>query len=79
MSARPRTPTLAAAGLRGVTVRGGEVIPGDIILAVNGKAVDGMDKLASLLDDQRVDDTVQLTVLRQGRQREVAVRLQAGD
>jgi S1-C subfamily serine protease len=69
----------AAAGLRGVTVRGGEVIPGDIVLAVNGKPVDGMDKLAALLDDQRVGDTVRLTVVRQGQQREVAARLQAGD
>ncbi|MBI5790154.1 MAG: trypsin-like peptidase domain-containing protein [Rhodocyclales bacterium] len=69
----------AAAGLRGVTVRGGEVIPGDIILAVNGRKIDAMDKLAALLDDQRVGDTVRLTLLRQGQQRDVAVRLQAGD
>ena len=69
----------AAAGLQGVTVRGGEVIPGDVILAVNGKGVDGMDKLAALLDDQRVGDTVRLTVMRQGQQREVAARLQGGD
>jgi S1-C subfamily serine protease len=69
----------AAAGLRGVTLRGSEAIPGDIILAVNGKPVDSTDKLSALLDDQRVGDTVRLTLLRQGQQREVAVRLQAGD
>ncbi|MCM2309018.1 MAG: trypsin-like peptidase domain-containing protein [Sulfuritalea sp.] len=69
----------AAAGLQGVAVRGGEVIPGDVILAVNGKGIDGMEKLAALLDDQRVGDTVRLTVMRQGKQREVAARLQAGD
>jgi S1-C subfamily serine protease len=69
----------AAAGLRGITVRDGEVIPGDVILAVNGKKIDGMDKLAALLDEQRVGDSVRLTVMRHGQQREVAVKLQAGD
>lgn len=69
----------ADAGLKGVTItREGSVIPGDIILAVQGKPVESVSRLSSRLDDFKVGDTVKLTVLRQGKQIEVQVRLQAG-
>jgi S1-C subfamily serine protease len=55
------------------------VPPGDVILAVNGKKIDGMEKLAALLDDQHVGDTVRLTVMRHGQPREITAKLQAGD
>ena len=69
----------AEAGLIGVRVgRNGDVSPGDIITAVQGKPVDSVGKLASRLDDFRVGDSVRLTVLRNGKSRDVTVKLQAG-
>ncbi len=68
-----------AAGLRGVRSEGeGRIVPGDIIIAVDGAAVDSVAALLSRLDDHQVGDTVRLTVLRDGRRSEVSVRLQAG-
>jgi len=68
-----------AAGLRGVrTAADGSITPGDIILEVDGEAVDGVPRLLSRLDEYSVGDTVRLTVLRDGEKREVTVTLQAG-
>jgi S1-C subfamily serine protease len=70
----------AAAGLRGVTVsRSGEVFPGDIITAIQGKPVDGSGKLGAWLDDQKVGDSIRVTVLRNGKLVEVSVTLVAGN
>ena len=67
------------AGLQGATVSGdGGIVPGDTIVAVDGKAVDGVGKLLSRLDEYRVGDVVQVTVLRNGQPVEVAVTLQPG-
>ena len=72
--------TAEAAGLRGVRAEGnGGIVPGDIILEVDGTAVDGVARLRSRLDERKIGDTVRLTVLRDGRKTEVGVRLQAGD
>ena len=69
----------AAAGLRGVTlVPEGGIVPGDIILAVDGKVVRSVGELLARLDDYRVGDTVRLALLREGRKLEVAVVLQPG-
>jgi S1-C subfamily serine protease len=68
----------AAAGLRGVrTDKSGAIVPGDIILSVNGQSIDGVARLQSRLDDHDVGETVLLTVLRDKRRIEVPVRLQA--
>ena len=68
------------AGLKGADVsREGEIVPGDIIIAVNGKPVDTVSKLLARLDDHAVGDTLKLTVQRDGRQLEVAVTLQPGN
>src|SRR4030095_15152790 len=68
----------AAAGLRGLrTERDGAILPGDIIIAVNGHAVDSVARLQSRLDDYNVGEIVQLTVLRDKQRVEVPVRLQA--
>ena len=70
----------ALAGLKGVTVtRSGQIIPGDIIVAINDTPVDDMDRLSALLDDHRVGETLRVTVLRQGQRQQVTVQLQAGD
>lgn len=66
----------AAAGLRGVRERNGAIVPGDILVAVNGQEIDSVARLQSRLDDYNVGDTVTLTVLRGNRRVEVRVRLQ---
>jgi len=68
----------ARAGLRPARVSRRRVAPGDIIVAVEGRRVDGVGKLLGLLDDYRVGDTVTLSVLRDGKRIEVRVALQAG-
>lgn len=69
----------AAAGLRGVRFGpNGSVIPGDIIVAVNGEAVDSVPRLLARLDDHPVGEAVRLTVLRDGKKVDVTVTLQAG-
>jgi S1-C subfamily serine protease len=68
----------AAAGLRGLrTESGGAILPGDIIVAVNGHAIDSVARLQSRLDDYDVGETVRLTVLRDTQRVDVPVRLQA--
>jgi S1-C subfamily serine protease len=72
----PNSPA-AAAGLKGISVaRDGTIVPGDIIVEVEGKPVSGVGKLLSRLDDFNVGDTVRLTVLRGRAREEVRVRLQ---
>jgi S1-C subfamily serine protease len=68
----------AAAGLRGLrTESGGAILPGDVIVAVNGHAIESVARLQSRLDDYDVGETVRLTVLRDKRRVDVPVRLQA--
>ena len=69
----------AAAGLTGATVSAdGAVVPGDIIVAVDGKPVPTVGKLLSRLDDFKVGEVVHLTVVRDGQKRDVTVTLQPG-
>lgn len=69
----------AKAGLTGINIsRSGEVVPGDIITAIDGKSVDSVGKLQSRLDDYRVGDSVRVTVLRRGKSAELKVTLQPG-
>ena len=69
----------ASAGLRGVSPQlDGAIVPGDIIVAVDGRAVESVARLLSRLDDYRVGDAVRLTLLRDGRRIEVNVKLQGG-
>jgi S1-C subfamily serine protease len=69
----------ARAGLRGISSgRDGGIIPGDILLALDGTALDSVGKLLARLDDYQVGDTVKLKVLREGRELEVMVALQPG-
>jgi predicted metalloprotease with PDZ domain len=55
----------------------GEGVSGDIIVAVDAVAVESVARLLSRLDDHQIGDTVRLTVLRDGRKADVAVKLQA--
>jgi S1-C subfamily serine protease len=68
-----------SAGLRGVRVgRDGSVIPGDIVIAVDGKPVENVARFYARLDDHQVGDSVKMTVTRDGRQRDVTATVQAG-
>ena len=67
------------AGLAGAAVApDGSIVPGDIIVAVEGKQVDSVARLLARLDDFKVGDTVTVTVIREGKKRDVRVTLQPG-
>ena len=69
----------AAAGLRGARIQDdGTIVPGDIILAVDGTPVDSVARLLNRLDERDVGDTVELSVLRGGQTTAVRVALLAG-
>ncbi len=68
-----------AAGLKGATLsRDGGIVPGDTIVAVEGKPVTSVGELLARLDDYRVGDTVKVTVLRDAKEIVVPVVLQPG-
>ncbi|CAM4235555.1 S1C family serine protease [Deinococcus marmoris] len=78
---QPGTPA-AAAGLQGGTrteeFQGGAVsVGGDVIVAADGKPVDGLEDLQAILINKTEGDTVTLTVVRNGEEREVPVTLDA--
>jgi len=76
----PADSPAAAAGLKGVVVTSkGHVVPGDIITAVEGTAVESVGKLAARLDDFRVGDKVRITVRREESSREVLLPLLPGN
>jgi len=67
------------AGLRGTRIdRAGDVIPGDIILSLDGKPIDSVAMLLARLDDYRIGDRVTLRIWRAGRELDVDVVLQEG-
>lgn len=69
-----------AAGLRGAQVQeNGAIVPGDVILEVDGAAVDSVARLLNRLDEHKVGDTVRLTLLRDGQKTTVSVTLGAGN
>ena len=68
------------AGLRGVRVeRRNTIVPGDVIVAVDGKEVDSGALLSARLDDYKPGDTVRLKVWREGKQIELTAELQQGN
>ena len=68
-----------AAGIRGARIeQNGTIVPGDIILEIDGTATDSVARLLGRLDERRVGETVRLTILRDGQKRDVSVMLQGG-
>lgn len=66
-----------AAGLRGARAEpDGTIVPGDVIVAIDGTAIDSVARLLSRLDERRVGEAIRLTVLRDGRETELSVTLQ---
>ncbi|TXI20440.1 MAG: PDZ domain-containing protein [Nitrosomonas sp.] len=69
-----------AAGLRGATLTPeGNIIANDIIIAVEDKSVDSVDKLLARIDSYKVGDTITLSILRNGETYDVPVTLQPGE
>ncbi len=74
---RPGSPA-EAAGLLGLRMGPrGELIPGDVIIAIDGQPVRSAADLLNRLDDYLVGDRVTLQLWRAGQTREVRVVLQA--
>lgn len=66
----------AAAGLRGLEqTPDGDLVLGDIILAIEGEKIADQDDLYRILDRREVGDTVQIELLREGKRVTVPVRL----
>jgi S1-C subfamily serine protease len=53
-------------------------MPGDVIVALNGKLVSRYGDLVARLDDFAVGERVELTLVRGGEQRTVSIALEAG-
>jgi S1-C subfamily serine protease len=69
-----------AAGLRGTRIdRDGDVIAGDVIIALDGQAVDSVATLLARLEDHQIGDGVTLRIWRAGRELDVEVFLQGGN
>jgi len=67
------------AGLRGTRREFGEIVLGDIIVSINGAAVESVDDLLDQLDKHQVGDEVRVGIIRHGRPMEVPVVLDEVD
>ena len=65
----------AAAGIRPAQVRGNNVVPGDVIQAIDGRAVGTLQELQTALDRYEPGAVVTVTIWRNGRTAEVPVTL----
>ncbi|MCW5592676.1 MAG: trypsin-like peptidase domain-containing protein [Burkholderiales bacterium] len=63
----------ARAGLVGVDRKTGDV--GDVIVAVNGRPVEAMGTFAAELDRAGIDSMAELTVVRDGKERKIKVKV----
>ena len=71
-SIQPGTPA-AHAGLMPLDQRRGKL--GDVIVAVNGRPIESLPTLAAELDRVGIDNVAELTVLRDGKERRVKVKV----
>lgn len=55
--------------------RSGRIQLGDIVTAINEKKIDSVGTLLDVLENHRLGDTVQVTIIREGKQSQVPVRL----
>ncbi len=80
-SVRPSSPAEQAGlqgGTRSVTIGGQDVMTGgDVITAVDGQTVTGMDDLLGILQQSKVGQKVTLSIVRDGKPMEVTVTLAA--
>ena len=57
----------------------GEIHFGDVIQAIDSQPIKTVNDLFSALEQHKVEDTVTLTIVREGQQQDVKVTLQAGE
>jgi S1-C subfamily serine protease len=76
LEVQPGSPAAQAGLVSARFAADGSYVPGDVIVAVDGKRVASVGELLGRLDDYKVGDTVKLAVRRDGRVVEVAVTLQ---
>jgi S1-C subfamily serine protease len=69
----------ARAGIAPVTRTARGLIPGDVIIGLNGRPVSRYGDLLARLDDFRVGQRVELRVVRGGAERTVPIELQPGN
>lgn len=68
----------AQAGLRGIHQdRRGRYFVGDVVTAIDGKKVDSFDDIYHILENYKVGDTVEVTYIRDKRERKTKVQLNA--
>jgi 2-alkenal reductase len=65
----------AQAGLKAASQKGREVDLGDVIVAVNGRAVESLTAFISELDRVGIDQVAEITVIRDGKERRVKVKV----
>ncbi len=65
-----------AAGLKGSYLEQGRLVKGDVLTAVDGRAIEKSSDLLKVLDGRHVGETVKLTVLRDGETKTLTARLQ---
>jgi S1-C subfamily serine protease len=76
----PAGSAAARSGLRGIRIGPRDsIIPGDVIVAVDGKEVGNTSQLVARLDDYKPGDVVKLTVWREGKRIEIATTVQSGE
>ncbi|OGQ99454.1 MAG: 2-alkenal reductase [Deltaproteobacteria bacterium RIFOXYD12_FULL_55_16] len=75
MNIRPGS-SAEAAGLRGTRKIQGEMVLGDVIMAVDGRKVSSYDDLRNAMDRYKVGDKVSLTIERDNRQMQLSVILE---
>jgi S1-C subfamily serine protease len=64
------------AGLRGLSKdNSGEIVLGDIILTLDGEAINDTDDLYRFLDKKQIGDTVQAEIFRNGKKTTVPIKL----
>lgn len=68
----------ASAGIRGLSQGAdGDVVLGDIILAIDGQKMNNLDDLYRYLDKKQIGDTIQAEIFRDGKRSTVPVKLVA--
>jgi len=68
----------AKAGMRGISQdEAGEMVLGDLIVAIDGKAVQSIDDLQRILASHKVGDVVVVTAVRDDQRKEYRVQLKA--
>jgi len=56
----------------------GRIVPGDVIVGIEGKPIDSVAAMMARLDDFKVGDVVSVDIVRGSQRTKVAVALRAG-